>query len=460
MSSWTMPFAFVLKILVGCFFLFVYSYNYGDGNLTADAGVFLKESKILNSVFYESPSAYFKFLFGFDDEQLVLKHLIDTNHWDAGPSTLLNDSKNVLRFHSVVHFFSFGQTFIHLMISCFLSLIGVQQLTLAIRHYSTIKINAVFLLILLMPNVVFWTSGIIKEPFLFLGVALLARALLDTLPTTNRLLVGLIGLLLLIGFKPYVLLCILPAIGVYFIFHFIKRPIVAFAVLACCIVASLTLILTNNATKIVQNISAKQYDFVNVGRGGIYARGDTCIYIINNWNRNNVTIKGDSVYLTKEIDGEYMMPYQKTPSTKATIYPNEKAWILYYNGPTGGSFIEVDYIANSPVNLIKNIPHALFNVLFRPTPMDPPMNYLKWLSIFDNWIILGFLVWAIIRKRQIGRNELNLLIAIVIFCILLTLVIGWTTPVIGAIVRYKIPVQIGLMLIAIILYSPKKYFLK
>lgn len=41
-----MPIAFALKVFSGMFFLYVYTYLYGNGNLSADAGDFMRESKM------------------------------------------------------------------------------------------------------------------------------------------------------------------------------------------------------------------------------------------------------------------------------------------------------------------------------------------------------------------------------------------------------------------------------
>jgi hypothetical protein len=45
---------------------------------------------------------------------------------------------------------------------------------------------------------------------------------------------------------------------------------------------------------------------------------------------------------------------------------------------------------------------------------------------------------------------------LLVFSLILTLLIGWTTPVIGAIIRYKVPVQLAMMLVTLILFNPKK----
>ena len=103
------------------------------------------------------------------------------------------------------------------------------------------------------------------------------------------------------------------------------------------------------------------------------------------------------------------------------------------------------------------MPEAVNNVLLRPYPNDPPNSSFKCLSIIDGWGLILLLITVIIFfRRKINRKELDLIIALCVFSLVLTLLIGWTTPVLGAIIRYKIPIQLAMMLITLILFEPKK----
>ena len=108
LSAWTSALTFSLKFGAGLIFLFIYTKYYGHGSLSADAGDFMSESKVLNDVFKQSPSDYFKLLFGWGDQsELIANYLSETKHWDAGAQSLLNDNRFLLKIHSLIHFFSF-----------------------------------------------------------------------------------------------------------------------------------------------------------------------------------------------------------------------------------------------------------------------------------------------------------------------------------------------------------------
>lgn len=454
--AYTLPLGFGIKMLAALFFLYIYSNFYGNGDLSADASVFLSDGKVLNDVFYASPLDYFRFLFGFENDALVDRYLDATSHWDAGQNTFLNDSQNILRIHSVIHFISFNRPVIHAIVMCFLSLLGIRQLVLAIIPHSIVKPMFVFWIILLAPSALLWSSGIIKEPILIFGIGFICRALFGILSIRRRILYGLLGVFVMIGIKPYVLLCFVPALIVYGIFRYL-RPILAWTVLTAAVLSGLVFITIGKAPSLVNKLTAQQSDFINTGRGGVYARGDTCIYIIGAHDRPHLRIDSLDVFLSKTINGEYMYPYQKTAPKPTVIHPNSKPWILYYDGKVCGSYIPVTYIDHSGGQLVRNIPEALTNTLLRPFPSDPPGHFMMWLTILEQWFILAFLTLSLFHKRRMPETSRYLVLALLTFALVLAVMIGWTTPVLGAIVRYRVPVQLALISIILIMIRPPKW---
>ena len=151
------------------------------------------ESEILHNVFKDSPINYFKFLFGLENREMIHHYLSATHHWDAGFGTLINDSQNVIRVHSLIHFFSFGYVTIHIMVVAFFSLLASKFLFRTFRDYIQLPGNLLFWIFVLTPSILFWTSGILKEPFMFFdqpwfhgrGTAARARPCLDSKPFTK-----------------------------------------------------------------------------------------------------------------------------------------------------------------------------------------------------------------------------------------------------------------------------------
>ncbi len=101
------------------------------------------------------------------------------------------------------------------------------------------------------------------------------------------------------------------------------------------------------------------------------------------------------------------------------------------------SIITVPEIGNSSFSLLKNMPVALQNIMLRPYLWEA--NSLLWgIAAVENIIIL-----LVIIVFTIGFKWSRSSAAISLFCLFFSLsifiLIGLTTPVIGALVRYKAP---------------------
>ena len=457
LNEWAFSFAFLVKVIAGFIFLYIYTDIYGNGSLSADASVFMTESKILNDVFFVSPFDYFRLLFGLgNQEELMFTYLQDTSHWDAGAQTLINDNRNIVRVHSLFHFFSFNNTANHIIAMCFVSTVAVKQFYLALKDKTLLSNTTIFLLILLFPSTLFWTSGILKEPFMFLGLALLARGLCYDSSVKKKWLFAIIGLFILIGFKPYVLIAIIPAGLFLFLFKYVtKRKIIASLILLMGILLIAVSLFSGQRKKTVHLLSRKQFDFKNVGKGGLHALTDSTFYFFRQNQIKNLKIEGDSVLITKEMDALILKHGSMEKPIPIHLKPTGEKWFVYFKNLQSDGFIEVTLINDSFGQLMKNIPEALINSLFRPFISDPG-GWLKYPAMIETLLLFLFLIYAIINKRVLSKNKIALIVALVLFVLTLSLLIGWVTPVLGAIVRYRIPVYIALLVIAVMVIQPKK----
>lgn len=450
-----MPLGLIIKLIAGTVFLSIYTVYYGEGQLTADAGKFLDEGRILNDVFYESPKAYFQFIFGFESHEMVLQYLSETTHWAGDPAALLNDSKNLVKIYSVFDFISFGYAPITLLLTNFVSLFGVYHLYKAFHPYVEIQSKWLFFLLLLAPSTLFWTSGLLKEPFLFLGLGLFCRAILTKDPNIKRIFFLVFGALLLIGFKPYTFVSILLAICVYFLFKLIQKRIIAFGVLASLILIVSIWIYHSGESKFVNLISSKQSDFIGISKGGTYIRNDSTYFIFKDEQLKYFEIKDTGYYLQKAIPTEYVFPYDRSAPKKVMALPNSEPWWYGFHYASCGSYIPVTYIDYSSKQLICNVPEAIINATFRPLITDPGSN-LKYFATVELSLLFSFLTFSIFARRKLTKKEFSIVMALITFAFTLLLLIGWTTPVLGAIVRYRFPAYIAIGLIGVILIDQKK----
>lgn len=455
LSDWTIPVVFLMKVAVGLALFLIHVQAYEKGELSHDGANFLKEGKYLNDVFYQSPKHYFQLLTGIGEStELINKYLSMTKYWSAGDLTLINDSKNVIRVHSIIHFVSRNAVIIHLSLICLLTLLAVKNIYLAFRKYSK-QTNVVFFwILLLIPSTIFWTSGILKEPFLFFGISLMARSLLVPDIYWKRILLFISSLMVLIFFKPYILVCMLIALFCFAVYKYLfhSRLIPSLLTLLSLLI-TLAYTLEKPTEKIVHHLTRKQFDFVNIGKGGIHVLADTCFYYFQPHQYKNLYIKNENVILIKETKA-FIIEFGSTKKPVLVyLKPNGKIWKQSYYAKGSASVIEITPINDSPIQLVKNIPEALTNSIFRPFFNDPGSSF-KYLSFFEVWYIIIFFIYALLFKRKLDKQEKGIVFTLLIFALLLFLLIGWTTPVLGAITRYRFPAQLALIIVSLILLKP------
>ncbi|MFT5779980.1 MAG: hypothetical protein ACI837_002941 [Crocinitomicaceae bacterium] len=456
---WVLPIFFAIKCVIGLLFLELYIFDQPDAQANNDAGTFLFEGEILHDVFHDSPSAYFHFLTGIGESQeLIEEYLMETDHWSTGDQDIVNDNKNIIRIHSLLYFISFGSSVIHMMIFCLLSLLGSTFLFIAIKSYSQLKPSIILSLLVFLPSVLFWSSGLVKESVVILGLGFFAFGLISTSTWRKRILIGIIGTFILLLFKPYILLILLPCLLVCLVYLKIKKySLMAILILIPVCITGFVIIAPSTLQEATHFLSRKQHDFSNVGRGGMHVQADTCFYYFSPDKYAQLELNGDTVSLTNEIDAWIVRHGSLRPPEPVHLFPTDEVWIMTFENEPAYSFIEISPIDDSPLQLLINSPSALANALFRPLPIDAG-SALKYPAFIETILIFGLIIWSLIRRRKLSKKEKGIILTMILFSLALALLIGWVTPVLGAIARYRIPIQLAMVIIGAILISPPERF--
>jgi hypothetical protein len=110
--------------------------------------------------------------------------------------------------------------------------------------------------------------------------------------------------------------------------------------------------------------------------------------------------------------------------------------VLLDYGKTG-STIETPRLEAEFFSILKASPVALLNATFRPFPWNIRSPFML-LSGVENLIVLLLLIFCVVRFRVEALSHPVFWLAVTFsFCILI--LTGLVTPVVGAIVRYKVP---------------------
>lgn len=372
---------FLLKILAGTIMYFIYTYYYTN-RMEADIFKYFDDSKHFHDVFYKNPKDFFCMLFGIDSSNPYydITYYSKMNFWHRTiESNFYNDTHTAIRFNAVVRFFSFGYYHVHTVFVCFLSLIGLMAVFKTLAAFVKGKEVLLAFAVFLLPSVVFWGSGVLKDGLLLFALGLMIWQfflLLEGKSSFWGVTVLGFSLFILLYLKIYILMAITPGVLAMIVvkrsghkFLFLKY----FVVLLFCVLCMLNFHLLFPNYPVLETLALRQQIFSNLAE---------------------VTKPGSAIYI---------MPLE------------DNVWVF-----------------------LKAAPLAIFNVLFRPFFFEANSLFV-FMAGMENLLILLMGVVAFRYSKKWKELDMNIILFCCFFIILLFLLIGWLTPVLGAIARYKIP---------------------
>ncbi len=459
MSSRDLLTGFGLKLVFAGLFYFISAHHYGNGQLSADAANFYRDAGIVADFGRENPMDYFGLLFGFgaEDQELLEHGLSETLVWDYGDNgDIINDNRLIIRLHSLIHFISFDNVFVHLAFMAFISFLGLLFIFRALETYIANK-RLFFYSILLFPSIAFWGSGLSKEAIMIVGLGLYLFAFLNLLKERGLLnsLLLIVAILILLFNKPYVGLIIIPISFILWIGNRMDWKKKYLYLCTVFIVAvGLLLSFTPKKYNLVDKISGKQQDLINLSKGGIFFINDSSFCSFKYKSLDHFSIEDTTAIVLASTDGEYKL-FGQDEFKPFTIERSEKRFDLYLVQAPSNSYVEATPVAGSGLQLLKNTPSALYNTLIRPLPGDVK-NPLSNFVMIQNFGFLAFIIFVLFRRRKLDDEGRYLVYFLLTSGLLMLLLIGWTTPILGAIFRYKVAAEIVILISLFIILKPLK----
>ncbi len=389
---------FLLKIAAGTALWYIYTYVYTDRS-TADIYRYFDDGNIMFSAMPDHPLDYLRMLTGIGNDQKyfdVEYYQVMHNWYRQFESNMYNDAHTMIRFNAFVRLFSFGSFHVHTVFACFASLVGSVGMYRVFAERLPLQRNYLAAALFLLPSVLFWSSGVIKESLLTLGLGLFLLNLLGPVRHHRwyeRAVVLLFCSTLLFFLKFYVLLSMVPALIAY---------------LWC------------TATK---------------GKKALLKF--TAVY---------------ALFIALGLNSEHLI---SRFSIMEAIWVKQRDFIGMAREVGAGSFVETTPLQPNAASFLQQIPHALYMTFLSP--------FLAWkngamglMSAAENMIVIGLPLLAVLRRRKWNDIDRPLLFFSFGFCLLLALVIGWTTPVIGAVVRYRVPMLPFVVIAALAIADPQR----
>jgi hypothetical protein len=378
----------------------VYTYYYKDRS-TADIFKYFDDSKVMFDALFKRPLDYLRMMTSIGNNSIYFnQHYYNLmNNWSrVYESNLYNESHTIIRFNALLRIFSLGYYNVHTVFICFLSLTGLVGIYKTTIKFVKNKNKELIFGIFLLPSVLFWGSGVMKEGLLFFALGMLIYNYSGILEKFKlSAVMWIIASLALIYFtKFYVLVITVPVMIAYL---WVRK--------------------TN-----------EKYVFIKY----------LAVFV---------------VYIAVGLQVQYLFPGFDALDLLVT---KQKDFIGLAKFMNSGSLINITILTPDIWSFIKDAPQAFFITMFRPFIFESN-SVLILMAALENLLILVVLIISLvfIDVKQINKNLFYTCLFVVISMFVLT---GLITPVMGAMVRYKVPALPFLMIMMIMMTNKEKLLKK
>ncbi len=370
---------FILKLLAGIGVYGLYTYYYDSE--TADIYKYYNSGVQIYNSTENNFDDYLRIVTGI---QIDMPHIKDryfpvgywSREYDYG---LFVDNKTMIRFHALLCLISQGNIYLHIVIMAFLSFLGAFALFKALITINDANRYLLLFAATLIPSALFWTSGMLKEGLVMFSMGLMFYyfvKLMNKINFFDLLLFVLFAALLFIS-KIYILPALVPALVFLFITKKMRKRHQIIAFFSVLIFYSVFVLFSSNIIG---------YDII------------------------------------------------RTVAGKQNDFINH-ANLIEENGST----IVLERLKPTAVSIIKNTPTAILNSFLRPYPTEIN-SVLMFLAFIENLFVLCLIVIMIFYFKKFNTQRFRFVLFSVLIIIVFYTLVGLSTPNIGAIVRYKVPV--------------------
>ncbi len=382
-SKGLVPSVLLLKVIGGYFIARYYLATYQGGDMLG----YLADANQFYILFTQNPLYFLKIIMGLDVQAEDLREFYShlTSWFTSGYSNQYNDARSVIRFHALVRLFSDGNAWIHLLWSNVFCVMGMIALIKFIAHQriQSTAFNQFALLLLFLPNVFIWSSAIMKEPLLIFAMGMTLRSF--QLWNYERT-----------------------------ISNFFKFLIFVFCFL---LVKSFWLLAFLPGMLIWAFIPQMKKSVVMITFS--YALSLMIVLLI----------------------GEIVLSFN-LPDLLFGQQRNMWRFAVYMHS---GSLIHPLSFAPNPLSFLLHIPEAFCYGMFQPWPWQLA-NWFYFPLSLENFIFPAMVATSIYKFKRNGNTIPPEIIIALIAGIAIVIISAFTTPVIGSLIRYRMP---GLLLMVL-----------
>ncbi len=370
--------AFTIKVVASIIFYLIYT-EYYTVRKEIDMFRYYDDALIMHEAVNNNTVDYLKMLTGINDNSNIIteNYYLRMDNWFESFETFIkNDNRTMIRLNALFLLISNNEIFVHKLFFLILGFIGSLWLLKTFESDNDRKNKILFYLVLFFPSLLFWTSSITKETILLfvLGGFMFFSKKYIQSKQSKFLLFAIIFLYFMTYIKVYAFFVLVPILLARLIFK-------------------------NTST-------LKRY----IGYASIIS-----IYLFFIWNFHHISPNHNFVqaFIRKQAD-----------------------FIHYAQFIGAGSLINMQTLEPNILSFMSATPMAIVNVLFRPFIWECS-SIMMYPAAIENFIIILLIIIMLFyfNKKDITKH---LFLISLFFCILFFILVGIGTPVLGAIVRYKI----------------------
>lgn len=397
LSRKTISVFFLIKILFGFAVWCVYTFYYTE-RANNDIFRFFDDAVIMFNAIYHHPMHYVQMVLGINTDASYLKPYYKqmANWYKPWAAATYHNNRIIIQFNALVHLFSFGYYNVHTVFMCFLSFLGLTGIYKTFVPLMKDKTKELAFAVFLIPSVLFWGSGVLKE-----GIIIFA-----------------LGIFLYYSYQ----------------YFFVKRSVIG---LLSIVFLAMILAFT------------KIYVFLAI------APSILALIFVKKTGTKHVFLKFLGVHVLLFIIAVNL--YRLNSNWDILRELKHKQWALTEIAEIGnaGSLISTKKLEPNTIGLIKNTPEAIMNTLFRPHLFEAKSLFML-MSAMENLLLIILIILSFVFIKKPNNESLPLLYTSIFFVFCLALIIGLVNPVLGSIVRFRIPLLPFFAIIFILLLDKEK----
>lgn len=462
---------FVLKLSAGIGLNILYSSYYTDTS-QSDIHKYVDDGIALKNLAYEDVSLFLNMMAGTgDDAFLSSAHSETLKNWNPHKgeylevtgykdSNFIQSQRFLIRLNALIAFISNGFLPIHTLFICFLSFWGGLLFFKTCIHIAPDKKMQLLAASFLIPSVLLWSSGILKESMLIWGLGLITYAAFSPSEKRYKILAFVGGFFILLFNSMHVLALFFFGLMIYFAFIKYRTKALIIPVFLFLITVCVHYLVPEKSP--FAYLSSKQNYQQQIGRGGYYFfnTADKSFQICVSESEMEYALQSGNAFSAEQT------LYYLSPTVEYSLYGTGKVseiklpldtysgeYYLMFHFPRAGSYINGPPLFPEPAGWISYLPTAIKNVFWEPIGLANK-NPLLWLTSIENALVILLLLFYFSNKTSF-KNIDAFSIFLFSFSLGFFLLIGYTDVIAGNILRHKAPALLFLAAACVISFDKK-----